>query len=579
MVGEGGLTYEEAGTETVGTGGPDWPDNLGNNLVPGIPRRVILALSNPRLDPLESLDVAPPVVMTNTNATTEEEIIEDSNGTEVIEEIVTTGNQSNSVAVMSIVDFYNAPVNQAANTPCTCTNYSVYNFERRTFRTWKPQGAGNSRTVTLWVYRENPQNYAVTLNWSIDASGTQNGVERASELSGLEAASDNAILSIGANGTDYDVGSNVTGSITFPANKAGPEGIPITIYNNGAVEFDMEFSISLSFAQNGGATSEDVIGSVGTATCVVEFDNATAEQQPGGAVDVTWNPDWEETNPYDIYYGEILWLGGYPEYNTLPGADQEVLAMAIQPDGSAIFGGGFHAYDATNFNYLVRTSPNGLPDFSFAAGPGFIGPNDVVTRIAIDGNGKVIIGGHFMPVGSESDSPYFRPWPCWPPFPWGPVRPSTASRQRLFIISKFVTWPAKAFAAADSPLVIGVLGQDPFGAALDDAVADKSIDTHPIKIKRFKSFDPAAAGALKKCHVLFICLSEKDHVPDIIQALNGASVLTVSEAEDFPKKGGALLLGMSGSKLSLLVNQSAAKSAGLVISSKLLQVCKIYDGE
>ena len=82
-------------------------------------------------------------------------------------------------------------------------------------------------------------------------------------------------------------------------------------------------------------------------------------------------------------------------YNTLPGADQELFAIAVQPNGDAILGGGFHAYDATNFNYLVRTLPTGLPDFSFGAGQGFIGPSDAVTAIAIDAQGRIIIGGYF----------------------------------------------------------------------------------------------------------------------------------------------------------------------------------------
>jgi uncharacterized delta-60 repeat protein/uncharacterized repeat protein (TIGR01451 family) len=382
------------GSGTYGTGGPDWPDNLGNLLVPGMPRRIILTLANPRLDPLESLDVAPPIVMTNTNTGTEEVIV--VSGTNEIVEYLSTGiSASNSVAVMSIVDFYNAAVDPTLGQPCSCTNYTVYNFERRTFRTWKPQGAGHSNTVTLYVYRENPGSNAVTLNYSIDDSGANQTPEPAAYLSGLEAAADNALLASGGNAA-YDVVGPLYGSITFAKNNAGPVAIPITIYNDGAVEFDMEFSISLSFpAQNSGATAQDVIGNLGTANCIIEYDNSTPEQRPGGAVDESWNPDYEPDIAYSYYYGGFLFSGSYPLYNSLPGADQEVLAAVVQSNGYAIFGGGFHAYDATNFNYLVRTTPSGLPDFSFGAGAGFIGPNDVVTAIALDANQKVIIGGYF----------------------------------------------------------------------------------------------------------------------------------------------------------------------------------------
>ena len=58
--------------------------------------------------------------------------------------------------------------------------------------------------------------------------------------------------------------------------------------------------------------------------------------------------------------------------------------MPLQPDGKAIIGGHFVSYDATNFNYLVRTLVNGLPDFSFDSGTGIIGPNNFVSAVAID---------------------------------------------------------------------------------------------------------------------------------------------------------------------------------------------------
>jgi hypothetical protein len=143
----------------------------------------------------------------------------------------------------------------------------------------------------------------------------------------------------------------------------------------------------------------------------------------------------------------------------------------------------------------------------------------------------------------------------------------------LYNFAKFVTWPAKAFAGADAPLVIGVLGADPFGKNLDGVVEGKTINGHPLKVKRFS----AAADGLKSCHVLFICSSEKDKVGEVLGALKGSNVLTVSEIDNFPGKGGHLLLGMEGKKIALQINVGAAKKAGLEISSKLLQVCKIYE--
>jgi hypothetical protein len=162
---------------------------------------------------------------------------------------------------------------------------------------------------------------------------------------------------------------------------------------------------------------------------------------------------------------------------------------------------------------------------------------------------------------------------------WAEVSEYTVKAAFIYNFAKFVTWPAKSLGKAGSPMVIGVLGDDPFGSALDDAVAGKSVDGHPLTVKRFDGFSDANAGALRKCQILFISYSEKDKVGDVLTALKGASVLTVSEIEKFPLKGGDVLFDMEGSKVTLEINPEAAKKAGLEISSKLLQVAKIYKSE
>jgi hypothetical protein len=154
----------------------------------------------------------------------------------------------------------------------------------------------------------------------------------------------------------------------------------------------------------------------------------------------------------------------------------------------------------------------------------------------------------------------------------------TVKAAYLYNFANFVTWPPGVFSAAGTPLVIGVVGDDPFGDALDTAVNGKSAGGHPLKVKRFSSFEAAGAPALKKCQILFICYSEKDRVSSILSAVKGSNVLTVSEIEGFSYKGGILLFDMVGSKISLVANTGAAKKAGLMISSKLLQICKIYEG-
>src|SRR6266581_1404363 len=54
----------------------------------------------------------------------------------------------------------------------------------------------------------------------------------------------------------------------------------------------------------------------------------------------------------------------------------------------------------------------------------------------------------------------------------------------LFNFAEFVDWPTNAFPTADSPLVIGVLGVDPFGVHLDATVRDEKINGRPLLVQR-----------------------------------------------------------------------------------------------
>jgi hypothetical protein len=56
----------------------------------------------------------------------------------------------------------------------------------------------------------------------------------------------------------------------------------------------------------------------------------------------------------------------------------------------------------------------------------------------------------------------------------------------IYNFAKFVEWPANSFSQADSPIVIGVLGTDPFGKVLDRIVEDKKIGSRGFVVRRFK---------------------------------------------------------------------------------------------
>src|SRR5882672_6371423 len=138
----------------------------------------------------------------------------------------------------------------------------------------------------------------------------------------------------------------------------------------------------------------------------------------------------------------------------------------------------------------------------------------------------------------------------------------------LYHFAQFVEWPAGTFAESNSPLVIAVLGENPFGEELERTIRGKLIDAHPCVIREIRS----AAEARTNCHLLFISSSEKSRLPEIIESLRGVSVLTVSETDGFTETGGMINFVPQGKKIRFKINDDAAKSARLKIQAKLLSL-------
>lgn len=141
----------------------------------------------------------------------------------------------------------------------------------------------------------------------------------------------------------------------------------------------------------------------------------------------------------------------------------------------------------------------------------------------------------------------------------------------LYNFTRFVTWPDEAYTRAQSPVVIGVLGPNPFGDALENAVRGKTVDDRPLAVRY--GDDLSELGEL---HVLFISRSEVARVPQILEQLEGRPVLTVSELPHFTAQGGMVRFYVRERRVAFEINPAAADRAGLRISSRLLSVATVY---
>lgn len=140
----------------------------------------------------------------------------------------------------------------------------------------------------------------------------------------------------------------------------------------------------------------------------------------------------------------------------------------------------------------------------------------------------------------------------------------------LYNFTRFIDWPAEAFYSSNAPFVIGIIGNDPFGNYIEEAVAGENISGHPIIVKRFQNVKDVA------CHILYINSNDPETTREILSTLSNRSILTVSDQKNFVKWGGMVRFFSEENKIRLQINNSAAKAAQLNISSKLLAVAQVY---
>lgn len=139
----------------------------------------------------------------------------------------------------------------------------------------------------------------------------------------------------------------------------------------------------------------------------------------------------------------------------------------------------------------------------------------------------------------------------------------------LFNFAKFVEWPPRVFPEASSPIIFGILGEDPFDGPVMTKIGQETIKGRSIKIEHYKAGDDFAG-----CHLLFISRSAAGQVKDVLERAKGRSLLTVSEIEDFMTEGGMINFVLVDRSVRFDINAKAIQTAGLKVSSKLLAVAR-----
>ncbi len=134
----------------------------------------------------------------------------------------------------------------------------------------------------------------------------------------------------------------------------------------------------------------------------------------------------------------------------------------------------------------------------------------------------------------------------------------------LYQLAKFVDWPANKLKADDSPLIIGVTGQEAF-ERVSATLQGKSMDRHKVIVRLITGEDQ-----IHDCHILLVSRSQKQRVPEMLDTASKAAVLTLGEADDFLESGGMIRFYIESDNLRLEIDMNAVRRAGVSIKANAL---------
>jgi len=140
----------------------------------------------------------------------------------------------------------------------------------------------------------------------------------------------------------------------------------------------------------------------------------------------------------------------------------------------------------------------------------------------------------------------------------------------IFNFLKFVEWPDDSSPDPHAKWVVGFVGDSPVGEELSRMFDGKEVLGRVLQVKKFQPADP-----LRACNILFISPSERKHLPSILTALRGSSVLTVADMDDFVGSGGMIQLFLEDTRVRMAIDISATSRVRLKVSSKMLLLARV----
>jgi hypothetical protein len=153
-------------------------------------------------------------------------------------------------------------------------------------------------------------------------------------------------------------------------------------------------------------------------------------------------------------------------------------------------------------------------------------------------------------------------------------RPREALVKAAFVhkFFSFVEWPEGTFTRPDTPVRIGVFGDDEIWQDLVELSRDRPRDGRPVKVVRLVPGD-----ALSGYHIIYIKAAPTVKMAELLAAIP-PGVLTVADAESAHPKGSVLSFFVEDGRVRFGVSIEAAAKQRLHLNSRLLSVARRIQG-
>ncbi|HEX4739834.1 MAG TPA: YfiR family protein [Caulobacteraceae bacterium] len=141
---------------------------------------------------------------------------------------------------------------------------------------------------------------------------------------------------------------------------------------------------------------------------------------------------------------------------------------------------------------------------------------------------------------------------------------TTVKAVDLCKFAPFVDWPPGAIGPPHTPVVLCIVGNDPFGSVLDRAVARQQVGDHPILVRRMTVAPPNPP-----CQIMFLGGSPTQPIADALRLEQNAPVLTVTDGSN---PAGVIDFVVDQGRVRFRIDEAAAAAHGLMIRAQLLNL-------